>query len=490
MKKIIKRILLGIGIFFVVIIGICLIRVMTFSSKQIVAGKKVNISVDGNEIARHLAGAIRIKTISNSDYTKMDPAVFKEFHRYLERTYPAIHRTLKLETVNDLSLLYTWEGTDKSEKALMFIAHQDVVPVEGGTLKDWEYPPFSGDIKEGFVWGRGTFDIKNGIITVMDAVENLIKKGYKPKRTIYIAFGHDEEVGGRRGAMKIAKLLKERNVRLRMVLDEGGTIIKGALPMLKQHVALVGVAEKGYVTIKLTARDKGGHSSMPPKITAAGKIARSIERIQSNPFPSTIQEPVRLMFRYLGPEMSFPLRLVFSNMWLFGPILKSQLANKHSTNASLHTTIAPTMLFSGSQQENVLPQVATGTINFRIQLGETIKSVEERVRELVDDESVEIEVKENANNPVPMADVESDEFQGLHRTIAEIFPGVVVAPYLVLGGTDSKHYSEIADMILRFIPCKIDNSDLARMHGTNERISIENLEKGVIFYMRFIERIN
>ena len=312
-----KKALLAISIFITLIITICLIRVFTFSSKQIEAEKSVSISIDAMTVAQHLSNAIKIKTISNHDSKKIDHNTFKSLHRYLERTYPLLHKHLKKETFNGLSLLYVWKGSDNSKKPILMVAHQDVVPVEKRTLKDWKYPPFSGAIKEGFVWGRGTLDMKNCIITIMDSIEYLLKKGFRPKQTIYLAFGHDEEVGGENGAKVIAGKLKEKNVRLSMVLDEGGTIIKGVMPGLDKDIALVGVAEKGYVTLKLIAHDKGGHSSMPPKITAVGKIARAIERLQSNPFPATMPEPLRMMFEYAGPEMPFSYRLLFSKYVAF-----------------------------------------------------------------------------------------------------------------------------------------------------------------------------
>jgi carboxypeptidase PM20D1 len=481
-----KKILIGILAVIVVIVAVVLIRTAIVESKQIAVDKTVELSLNKELLARHLSGAIQVKSISYQDPAMFDKRPFEDLHRYLEKTYPLVHKTLKREKVNGYSLLYTWGGSDKNAKGILLMSHLDVVPIEKGTEKQWTHPPFSGKIADGFIWGRGTMDVKNGVIAALEAVEYLIRTGFRPERTVYLAFGHDEEIGGANGATKIAALLKSRGKRLAIVVDEGGTIISDMFPGLKNPIALVGIAEKGYLTLKLTAEGEGGHSSMPPKQTNVGILATAIHKLERNPFPGELKGPARLMFEFLGPEMPFTYRMIFANLWLFSPVLESMLEGKPSTNAMLRTTTAATM-FEGSVKENVLPSKATAVVNFRILPGETAKSVTEYVREVIDDPRITITPTAEGRDPSFVSNVDSAEFRSLHQAIKQLFPDVVVAPYLVLGGTDSRHYMEVAEHIYRFIPMRMKPEDLKRIHGTNERMSIDNFAETVKFDIQFIK---
>lgn len=480
-----KKILPGIAGLLVIIIAMMLIKTATFTSKQVEVAQQDKIAIDRMAVARHLSDAIQIKTISWQDDSKFNPAAFLQLHRYLEKTYPLVHKTMTREKVAGYSLLFTWKGSDPSKKPILLMAHQDVVPIEAGTEGDWTYPGFSGKIADGFVWGRGALDIKNGLVSILDAMENLVRQGFKPERTIYLAFGHDEEIGGK-GAAAMSALLEKRGVKLEYVVDEGGAIMEGMVPGVKKPVALIGIAEKGYMTLELTVKGEGGHSSMPPAHTSVGILSKAICAIENNPFSADLKGAAEKMFQYVGPEMSFPLNMIMANLWLLEPVLESQLKGSQATNASLRTTAAATMI-KGSDKENVLPQKASAMVNFRIIPGETMDSVTEHVRDAIDDERVRIRRTENSSGPSGVSDVESKEFTAVRATINTLFPDVIVAPYLVLGATDSRHYSNLTDKIFRFIPERMKPEDLERQHGTNERIGIDELADCVRFYMMLVQ---
>jgi carboxypeptidase PM20D1 len=480
-----RKIGIAVGALFIAVIAIVAVRTALYTSKQMKVEAAAPIRIDAAKAAKHLSQAVTFKTISYQDASKFDKAEFIAFHRFLEKTYPKIHAKLKRETVNGYSLLYTWKGTDTAQKPILLMAHMDVVPVEPGTDSKWTRGAFSGDITDGYIWGRGTLDIKVAVIGILEAVENLLEKGIQPRRTVYLAFGHDEEIGGRAGAVRIVELLSSRGVRLDFVLDEGGSITDGIIKGINAPVALVGIAEKGYLSVEFTVESEGGHSSMPPKETAAGIIATAISRLQKNPFPEKISGVTELMFKHLGPEMSPGNRVALSNMWLLGGLVKSQLSASNAMAAALHTTIAPTML-QGSVKENILPSKAVAVVNFRILPGDSIAGVIDYVKKTVDDPRVSIKTLGWADEPSPISDPESANFMNIHKTIKQIFPGMVVTPYLVLGATDSRHYTKISDQVFRFTPTWMKPEDLKRAHGINERVAVSNFEQCVKFFSQLL----
>ena len=264
---------------------------------------------------------------------RVDATAFLGLHDFLELSYPKAHTALEREVIGDYSLLYTWPGADPSLNPILLNAHLDVTPVEPATEDDWTYPPFAGTVADGFVWGRGVMDIKVSLMGIMEAVEYLVGNGFTPERTIYLAFGHDEEVGGLKGAGRITELLEWRGVRLDFSLDEGMVIAHDIVPGVAKPVALIGVTEKGYLTLELTANGDGGHSSRPPKGTTISALARAIFRLEANQMPATMSAPVPEMFDHLAPEMPFDWQVALANRWLLEPLILSRLADKPSTNA-------------------------------------------------------------------------------------------------------------------------------------------------------------
>jgi len=482
------NLLLVAGFGVVALISAILISTAQFSSKRIhrqVAAVDAPI-IYRDSVPERLAGALRFQTTSYQDPTQFVGEAFYSLHKYLEEVFPKVHTTLKKEIVNNFSLLYTWQGSDPKLSPILLMAHQDVVPVITGREIDWGYPPFDGRIAEGYIWGRGAFDNKCCVIGILEAVEVLLKEGFQPRRTVYIAFGHDEEVGGMQGAAKIAELLHGRDIKLEYVLDEGGAIIQGLIPGVSSPIALVGIAEKGYVSLELTVTGKGGHSSMPPKHTAVGILSKAITKLEEHPFPANMTY-IRQLFEYISPNLRFTQKTIFANLWLFKPLIEKKLSNISAMNAGIRTTTAATML-SGSTNENVLPKKATAVVNFRIMPGESIVSVVNYVKQTIDDPCVQVSSRGFSSEPSLVSDVNSRSYEILRDTIYQIAVDkeLMVAPYLVLGATDSRYFTGLSDNIYRFVFNKLGHDDLKRVHGSNERISVDDYLQLITFYYQLI----
>lgn len=444
------------------------------------------IPVEGALVAEHLSAALRLQTVSELDRSKINLGTFDQFHAMLERMYPRLHATLKRERVSDYSLLYTWEGRASELEPVALLGHMDVVPVDPASLSEWSHPPFDGVVADGFVWGRGALDIKSTVITTMEAVEGLIRAGYQPERTLYLAFGHDEEIGGLQGARCIVSLLESRGVQLAAVLDEGGMVTQGMVPGINLPVATLGIAEKGHAAIELLVEGRPGHSSMPPKHTAIGILSRAITRIEAAPMPERMYM-ARLMFSELAAFMPFSLRLALANPWLFGRSIRNRLSASPQTNAIIRTTSAATVI-QGGVKDNILPAQARALINCRLIPGDSSVDVTERLRKVIADEAVQVRLHEESSwEASQVSQVTSPIYQNLGMTVRQVFPEALVAPYLMAGATDSRYYTAICPNVFRFSPYKIDADLLKTVHGTNERISIENLEYMVQFYTQLIK---
>jgi carboxypeptidase PM20D1 len=456
-------------------------------SRQLAVPPAPPLAVDEAGVAQRLAGAIQFQTIASRDDADANAAEFRKLHEYLQQRYPKLHANLKRELVGGYSLLYTWAGSDSKALPVLLMAHQDIVPISPGTEMQWEVPPFSGEIKGGFVWGRGSWDDKGNLIAQMEAIEMLLAGGFKPRQTIYLAYGHDEEVSGMRGAMQIAKLLQERGIKLDFVLDEGLLITDGIMPGLAKPAALIGIAEKGFLSMVLKVPAQPGHSSMPPPkgSSAIGMMSAALRRLDDEQLPAGLRGVAREMFETIAPEMSGLSRVALSNLWLFGPVVRAQLEKSASTNAMLRTTTALTVVKAGNA-ENVIPGLAEATVNFRLLPGDTIAGVTRHVREKAGSERFELIALPGAAEPSPVSPTASSSYDLINRTMRSIFPDVLVAPGLMIAATDSRHFTSASDHIYRFSPVRAKPEDLARFHGTNERIATGNLAELVRFYHQLL----
>jgi len=472
----------------VLVLAVALIRTLSLSAPGTSSTANIApVTIDAEAAANRLGEAIRFETLSTQFARDEKRAPFVDLRNWAETTYPAFHAAASREIISKYSLFYTWPGSDPSLEPILLMSHMDVVPIAPGTMKDWEEDPFSGKVADGFIWGRGTIDDKSSLIAILEGAEHLASQGYQPRRTVHFFFGHDEEVGGPSGAQKMAPLLQERGIRLHWVADEGGVVADGLVPGVAGPVALVGVAEKGYVTLDLTASAPGGHSSMPPGATAIGRLSTAIDRLESSPFSGGIAGPVADMLDAIAPSVSFGTRFALANRWLTGPVVESSLRGNPTMAAAMATTIAPTMINAGVK-ENVLPHSASAKVNFRIHPRDTVESIVAHVTAAIDDENVKVTVFNPGREASAVSSTDSEGFQIISQTIRDTFEGAVVAPNLVVGGTDARQFELVSDNVYRFIPIILGPSDTSRFHGTNERITVQNMGQAVQFYVRLIER--
>ena len=482
-----RRVLALLGVGLALLAVLLLLRTVGVTSQQLDVLPATLAEVDGAAVAERLALAVRERTISHQDVEQIDVGAFEGFHTLLRVSYPRVHSTLELEKVADLSLLYTWKGRNPELDPVLSVAHLDVVPIDSDSAGEWEHPPFEGVIADGAVWGRGTIDDKARVVCLLDAIELLISEGFTPERSVLVAIGHDEELGGSEGAVGMASLLAERGTTLAWVLDEGGVIVDGFLASIESPVAVVGIAEKGSVGIGLSIEAPGGHSSIPSRHTAIGDLAAAVVALENNPMPASLAGTTSLFLDSLAPEVSFPARVLLTNRWLFGPLLIAGFARLEPLDAMVRTTTAVTIFESGVK-ENVLPVRARAIANFRIHPNDSIDSVVEHVRDTIDDERIELQVGVSSppTPPSPVSSVDSQAYLGLSKTIRSVFQGTAVVPYLVMGRTDSRHYYRLTDNVYRFAPFTFGSEALRLAHGTNERISVENLVRGVQFFVEHI----
>ena len=489
-----KSLLFIVGALLVLIAALA-INTLRKTSRQLQVPPLAPLAIDKPAAADRLAQVVRISTVSSRNDAQLNADQFRQLHAFLQAKFPLIHAKLKREEVGDLSLLYTWQGSDAKAQPIMLMAHQDVVPIAPGTEGDWQVPPFAGEVKDGFVWGRGSWDDKGNLMSQMEAVEMLLASGFAPKRTVYLAYGADEEVGGLRGAAKIAALLAERKVHLDFVIDEGLLVLDGVMPGLKKPAALIGVAEKGYMSVVLKMSATPGHASMPPKpgTSAIAMMSAALKRLDDEQLPGGIRGVAGEMFEALAPEMSGFSRVALSNLWLFGPVVQKQLEGAGSTNAMMRTTTALTIVNAGNK-ENVLPGRAEATVNFRILPGDTKEQVMEHMRSKVaqatGSSSFELLALPGAVNSSKIAPTNSAQYAILNKTIREIFPDALVAPGLMVAGTDSIHYGPISEHIFKFSPVRANAEDLKRFHGTNERLGVDNYADAIRFYHRLISEVS
>ena len=468
------------------VISILVVSPVVFSSEAVDTISINNRITDENLLTERFSRALKYQTVSQEDRAQFNQEAFLGFQKFLEQSFPKAHRIMKKEIVGDYSLLYKWQGRDDKALPILLVAHMDVVPADTASGGSWSYPPFQGQIADGFIWGRGTLDDKVSMVGIFEAVEKLLQEEYVPDRTIYLAFGHDEEIGGRRGAATIAELLNSRGLKLEYVLDEGFTIIEDMMPGIAKAVALIGFAEKGCVSIELSVESEGGHSMMPPRETAIGILSTAVSKLEKNQFPLRMEAPVKKMFETLAPEMSVGLKTVFSNLWLFGGLVEQKLASVPRTNALVRTTVAPT-IFQAGVKENVLATKARAVVNYRLLPGDTIHEVWLHVRKTVNDPRVQINILDGlTSEPSRIADTESRGYKSVEQAVRKVFPQVLVAPGLVMGATDSRYYAAMTGNVLHFIPVRLRSDDLSRIHGVNERISIENYNEVVKFYMQLL----
>lgn len=429
--------------------------------------------------------SLRFRTVSVQDSTQWNPQPFLEFHDWLRAAFPRVDSALTREVVNGYSLLYTWKGSDTTRAPILLTGHFDVVPVESGTDSMWTHPPFAGDTADGMLWGRGAADDKISVIGLLEGVELLVAQGFQPTRTVLLAFGHDEEVGGYRGAEHISRLLQQRHGKVAFLVDEGGFLTEGVIPGVKRRVAMVGVAEKSSMSVELSVMGGGGHSSIPPTHTALGILARAITRLEDEQMPARLTPATEAFLTNVAAEGSFGMRFAFANLGAVRPLIVQALVKQPQTASVVRTTTAVTMA-SGSPKENVLPIRATAVVNFRILPGDSVQGVLSHIARVVGDTMVKVRQLGNAREPSAITPFDSPEYAALEKTISQLYPDALPTPYLLGAATDTRHYEPLTKHIFRFAPAVVTAPLISGAHGTNERIPLADFAYGVKFWAQLI----
>lgn len=483
MKRIVTRGLLALFVALLLLIIVMVIRAYQLEELKIAEVDIPASQYNNDALAEaRLAKALQFKTVSHQIPAAMDKQVFADFVAWLAQTYPLVHAKLERQTFNEFTLLFTWQGKNPALQPGLFLAHYDVVPAND---VGWQQPPFSGAVVDNYIWGRGAFDDKGSLIALLEATEHLLQQGHQPDRTIMLAFGHDEEVGGL-GAGAIASHMLKNNIRAEFVVDEGGQLTDGVVKNVTRPVANINGAEKGYATFRLTVKTGGGHSSIPPYSTAVTKIATAIHRIHTQRLPARITLPVDEMLRGTAPALPFIQRLGIANQWLFEPILISKFSEQNTTRALLNTTVAPTILRAGTK-ENVLPKNAEALINFRLLPGETIASLQAKLKDIIADDDVKLTLEPFNSDPSPYSPAKGRTWDMLTSVTKHHFPDAVITPGITVGATDARLYTEVSEVQYRFQPIVLNSEDLKGFHGINERISVDNFRRMLRWYVDVLQ---
>ena len=474
-------------IFIVILAAVLAYRAATvFEDRQLEPTTGItDVELDAELATRRFSRALTFPTVSYDDRSNFDARAFIDFRDFLESAYPLVHQRAQRTIVNGYSLVFHLPGSDPSLEPVLFMGHMDVVPIEEITREEWTHPPFAGVVDDGIIWGRGSVDDKLTVIALMEAMEQLLSEGVSPRRSIYFSFGHDEEVGGKDGAARVAEHLEQQGVTFDYVMDEGGAVIEGMMDGVENPLAVIGVSEKGYVNLVLTVNAPGGHSSQPPDQTAVGILSRAIVRVEDSPFPASL-DYIYPTFDAIGNVMPFGRRLAMGNLWLLSPLVENVMLKNKDDAAGIRTTTAATML-SGSPKSNILPTRATGVINFRILPGDTVESVTQHVIEAIDDERVEV-TAEYGINPSPVSPDDSRGFELIARTIRGMDGDILVAPYMVRGGTDAKYFYDLSPNVYRFMMLRVDPDTIKYVHGIDEHVAVVDYLEAIRFYYHLVRQ--
>ena len=464
------------------LLALILVRTALFRPKEQKEAAYEEISFDREAALGALAALVRCRTVSSEDPAKEDDAEFEKLIALLPALYPRVFETCTLLRLPDRGLLFTWKGREPGKPAVL-MAHYDVVPVEE---ENWEVPPFEALIRDGAMWGRGTLDTKSTFNGILSAAENLLAQGFTPLHDIYFAFSGGEEVNGL-GAVHIVEYFTERGVEPELVLDEGGAVVENVFPGVSKPCGLVGIAEKGMMNLEFSVKSSGGHASAPAPHTPIGKLSAACARVESRPFRAHFTKPALEMFDTLGRNSSFVYRMIFANLWAFGWIL--DLICKKSggeLNALLRTTVAFTQM-QGSKAPNVLPPSASMVANLRLNPQDSVRGALGRIRAVVKDPDVELRVLRSFE-PSPISRTDCEGWRRVSSAVAGTWRGCLVAPYLMVQCSDSRHYRKLSDKVYRFSAMDLTKEERASIHGNNEHIRLDTACRAVEFFIRVMKQ--
>ena len=476
-----KRLLSLLLLILLAMAAVVVVRTTRYGT-QVPAGASLALQPAPDSAVSHMSQAIRIPTVSYADSLPVDTPAYTRFRAFLETAYPNVHRQLDRKIFNQFSYLYTWKGKDTTLAPWVLMAHMDVVPVEPGTEGKWTVPPFGGTVKDGMIWGRGVADDKSCVIAILEAVEALLKQVVVPERTIYLSFGHDEEISGARGARTIANFMKEQGIKPDLVLDEGGEITREQFPMVSRPIGLIAVGEKGFLSFRLSVSLPGGHSSMPRSETSIDIISKALVNLRAEQMPYRVSPTVETLFSRLGPELPFTQRMAFANTWLFGSLIRKKMEASNTSNAMFHTTLVPTIINSGIK-DNVIPTDAVAIVNSRNMTEDPQDAVIAFMKKRIHDDRVVITPMTSNRDATEVTDVNGQAYGKVEKTVLKIMPGIIPAPFILMGGTDSRNFGVVSKNILRFAP----QLDPKGYHGIDEHISVEDLARMIFFYSELIK---
>jgi len=466
----------------IVLIAVVLARTLTFRPKENVRADETEVQVNREAVVRNLCELVRCKTVSYQDPALEDDVEFEKLIDKLPGLYPKVFENCEFRQLPDRALLFRWPGRQHKNPAVM-MAHYDVVPVNEA---DWEKPAFEAIVEDGVIWGRGTLDTKVTFNGVLLAAEHLIADGFVPEQDIYFAFSGGEEISGR-GAENIVDYFEENDIDLSFVVDEGGAVVEGVFPGLKEPCGLIGIAEKGLMDVQYRAKSPGGHASAPRPGTPLVALSRACLNVENHPFPAHLTAPVAQMFDTLGRRSTFLYRMIFANLWLFRPVLDLICkASGGELNALMRTTVAFTQA-DGSAASNVIPPEASLVSNIRLNPADTIDSALAYLNKQVNNDKIEIRLL-NGMNPSRISRTDCPEWDKVARAVASTWRGCVVSPYLMVQCSDSRHYGRISDKVYRFSAMDLTSEERAAIHGNNERIRIDAACRAVEFYIRLMKQ--
>lgn len=470
-------------LFLIPVILILIILIRTFKFKSIFINEELkNHDIDENRAYESLSKMLTFKTVSNANMEIVKKGEFLSFQNYLKERYPLIHEKAVLKNF-DMGLLYFIKG-ESSENPTVFMSHYDVVPAEG----EWKKDPFSGEITKTHIYGRGALDTKSSLNAIMEAVEFSLQNKKTFKNDLYLTFGSDEEVYGI-SQQKMIAYFKENNIKPKLVLDEGGAIVSNIFPGIKEKAAVIGIAEKGFMNVSLIAKSAGGHASTPKKDTPITDLAKAINKLNwHKDFKLKLTPPVKALFDNIAPySSSFAIRMIFSNLWLFMPVVKL-IANKSGGEfLALFKTTQAFTLATGSKAINVLPAVAEIGINYRLRPGEKSADIIKRIKDIIKNDNIDV-VLHSFSEPSTTSKLD-DSYNIVEEAIKKTWENVIPTPYLMVATTDSRHYHEISENVYKFSPMDVSKNDLAKIHGLDEDISLENVKNGVKFYLNLIDQL-
>jgi carboxypeptidase PM20D1 len=482
MKQELRTVFVVLVVFFTAFFSVLVFNLLNLRSKQLTTvAKPGRVQLDA-KVIQNLSEALRYRTISYDNREAVDQVEFQKFNHFLKNKFPTVFRKAEIRNFNG-SLLFKIKSQTHRKLPVLFYGHSDVVPA---AVKYWVAGPFSGEINNGYLYGRGALDVKVNFMAILEALEYLLQRGIDPERDIYLLIGHDEELGGFAGAKPVAEALAREGVKFDCVFDEGGYIIDGVFQQ-GQKVALVGIAEKGYLTVKITVTVSPGHSSKPG-VAAIALLAEAIHKIAKRQYNYKITGATRKMLEYLAPEMGFGYRLLVANMWLTEKLLIRSMAKSPTLTALMHTTIAPTII-NGGEKENIMPGKAEAIINIRPLQGDSTKAIIGDLQKSIANKYVKLQKISFTDEASNLSDTDGEGFKEIQKSIKAIYPNAITVPYLLPGGTDSRFFRKITNNIYRFVPIETTMADIDGIHGNNERVSVKGYHKCIEFYIDYLKKL-